>query len=228
VFPDHPAAVRSRGRTVCVVANDLVGLTEDATRLGQLGLTLHVLLCRPFLPSAASEMRRHGIPLHRIDDCLVGADAPNVHGPCPSDASDQVRRVLERLHGRYAFDTVVFPVRGGLGFRAIQARDARLSFQGVTFAVYLDACSAWLRDRAGRWPSGLDELELDYIERRAFERADVQFVHNPDLLEYVRTNGWAVMDDVVIGSWAQAALLVPFDGCTIDARAGASKLLAPR
>lgn len=149
-------------------------------------------------------MRRHGATFHRIEDLSGADDAPNVHGPCPSDAGDRVRRALERLHEQHSFTAVVFPARGGLGFRVLQARDAGLSLPGVTLAVYLDSCSAWLRDRAGRWPSGLEELELDYLERSAFERADVQLARSPELLEHIRANGWAVSNDIPTGGLPEA------------------------
>jgi glycosyltransferase involved in cell wall biosynthesis len=190
MFSDHPATPVAHGGAACVVANDLGRLTEDAAAFGP---NLHVLLCQPGRTRTLA-----GVTIHRLDDCCP-AEAPNVHGPCPSDLSDRVRRALERLHDRYNFATVVFPVRRGLGFRAIQARDGGLSFRGVTLTARLDGCAAWERDRAGRWSSGLDELELDYLERCSFERADVRIADNTDLLNYVYANGWSVAEKVVAG-----------------------------
>jgi glycosyltransferase involved in cell wall biosynthesis len=117
---------------------------------------------------------------------------PNVHGDCPSERSDRVRCALEQLHQRFQFDHIVFPALGGLAFRTIQARQSGLAFQGVTLAVSLDTCSAYLRDEQERWPDGLDDLEVDFLERRSFEHADVQLAPNPAVLEYARKSGWSV------------------------------------
>jgi glycosyltransferase involved in cell wall biosynthesis len=120
---------------------------------------------------------------------------PNIHGNCPSERSDRVRHALQQLHERLRFDLVVFPACGGLAFRSIQARRCGLAFQGVTLAVSLDVCSAYLRNEQEQWPDGLDDLEVDYLERRSFEQADVKLAPCPVALAYAGTIGWEIDPD---------------------------------
>lgn len=177
MFRDHPTEVRPRDRVVCLVASDrgsLTGLGAGETEPG-------VVVFR--VPPSAFR--------------AAGGEVPNVHGPCPSDLSDRVRQDLEDLHRRHGFDVIAIPAHRGLGFRTLQARDAGLSFHGVNLAVYLDTCSAWRREQEGRWPDVLEDLELDFIERRSFERADVQISCDSEVTAYVRSNGWKVRSDVM-------------------------------
>ena len=51
------------------------------------------------------------------------------------------------------------------------------------------------------WPRDFEELTLDYLERYAFEHADVQLSLSQDLLDYARSIDWKVRPDAqVIGN----------------------------
>jgi glycosyltransferase involved in cell wall biosynthesis len=115
---------------------------------------------------------------------------PNLYEPSHADRSDHLRHALERLHHEHRFARIEFGNLGGLALRAIQAKRAGLAFEDVTLAVRLDACSRWLREREQRWPSGYEEVEIDYAERFAFEDADEQVTPDAELLEFVRRIGW--------------------------------------
>lgn len=119
---------------------------------------------------------------------------PNLFEPSEPDRSDHVRHALERLHREHRFDRIEFGVRGGLGFRAIQAKRAGLAFDDVTLAVRLDSCGAWEREREERWPSGYDEVEMDFLERYSFENADARITPDPGLARFVERLGWRVHD----------------------------------
>lgn len=67
---------------------------------------------------------------------------------------------------------IEFPSRGGLGFRAIQAKCAGLAFVDTELVVRFDGASRLAREAAQRWPASLDELERDFMEKFAFENAD--------------------------------------------------------
>ncbi len=130
----------------------------------------------------------------------------NVHGPDHADRSDEVRYVLERLSQQRNFDLILFPADGGLGFRTVQAKRAGLGFEGVLLAVRLDRCSEWHRDQEHRWPSGLSELEIDFAERYAFERADIQVASSTEILDYIRGIGWTPSSNVIVET--------PYEGAT--------------
>jgi glycosyltransferase involved in cell wall biosynthesis len=141
-----------------------------------------------------------GIVVIRLDDDPIPEQVPNIHGACPSDLADSAMQALQRLHSQHAFAVILFPVRRGLGFRMLQARQAGLAFQGVILAAYLDGCGARDREQHEQWPDGLDDLELDYLERVSFERSDVQIACDPEQLAFVRANGWQLYSHVILSS----------------------------
>jgi glycosyltransferase involved in cell wall biosynthesis len=204
VFSTHPPALRKGGgRTVCLVAAAPGGLngtkcldwlTAAAADLETKGWRVRILWCGGQPPPGADLLSLDQVP---VDATL---SLPNLYGACPSDQSDRVRAALEKIHQQSALDLVIFPTRGGLGFRAIQGKRAGQGLAGVTLAVCLDGCSAWFREQQGRWPSGLADLELDYIERYAFEHADEHLGCSSVLGDYVRANGWSMTNTP---AWSQ-------------------------
>ena len=105
----------------------------------------------------------------------------------PADRSEQVRRALEKLDH---CEEVHFGLLGGLGFRALQARNAALAFENVRFVVHLDTCSQVEREKQSRWPSGPDELFHDYMERYCYEYADTHDVRGISLDKHIQTQRW--------------------------------------
>ena len=164
----EPPAVAAAPHSVCLVAEDGASLTDRARDLAAKGGAVHVLDCSRVAP----------LPVRNVVDSRH------------ADRSDAVRHALERLHAERRFDCIEFPTAGGLGFRTVQAKRAGLGFDGATLAVRLDGCNAWRRDRDCRWPSGPEELELDFAERYAFENADERTADDPAMLAYVRGLGW--------------------------------------
>lgn len=135
---------------------------------------------------------RCALPLDADGSALhANFHVPNLHRDSSVDTSDRVRLALQKLHAEYRFARIEFPCRGGLGFRAVQAKRAGLAFADVTLAVRLDACAASERDREQRWPTGYTEIEGDFAERFAFEHADERLESDPDLSAFVRRLGWS-------------------------------------
>jgi len=186
---------------VCLVANDLE--PTDARRLLEQGTAVHVLYCGPgraaAIAASARRFRERGMSFSTPEsgDAIASLRVRNVVDSCHADRSDAIRHALERLHAERRFDAIEFPAAGGFGFRTVQAKRAGLGFGDVCLTVRLDACNAWNRDRECRWPSGPEELELDFAERYAFEQADVQTIPNPAMREYVRRIGWADREAVL-------------------------------
>jgi len=123
-----------------------------------------------------------------------------MYGRCHADRSDAVRFALQRLIQQHHIDHIIFAARDGLGFRAIQAKRARLAFESVRLIVRLDTCSAWLRDQERRWPTGMQDLEIDFAERYSFEHADGRIAANQELLDFVAGIGWKATNDVYLES----------------------------
>ena len=130
--------------------------------------------------------------VHTLDPAASPADfrVPNLFEPSHPDRSDDIRHALESLHREHRFDAIEFGVRGGLGFRAIQAKRAGLAFTDVPLVVRLGSCGPWVREQEQRWPNGYEEVEADFTERFAFENADARITPEPALLDFVRRLGW--------------------------------------
>ncbi len=177
-----------RPRRVCLVGDDLGGLNEQL----ECGATVHVLWC------GTQPVRVPGGVSLRVLDAGQSPPAlrvPNLYEPSQADISDQVRLALERLHREHNFDRIEFACRRGLGFRAIQAKRAGLAFADVELAVRLDSCGEWEREAQQRWAEGYDEVERDFLERFAFEHADVRLTPNADVLRFVQERGWKATEE---------------------------------
>ena len=107
------------------------------------------------------------------------------------------RRLIEIMHRDKPLDLIVFADVGGLGARAIQAKRAGLAFADVPLAVYLDANSQRDREANRRWPTCFADVETDYLERWAFENADIQCIPDDELTAFVKRNHWTVRPDAV-------------------------------
>jgi GT2 family glycosyltransferase len=177
VLSNDPPALRR----ACLVAPG--GLTPDhpaAAELCRAGWDVHLLT-----PDAATK-------------CLPpDAQVREFHGEGPAERSDHVRYALERLHREQHFDLIAFAGTGGLGSRAIQAKRAGLAFDDVSLAACLDGNSQRDRETNRRWPASFAEVETDYLERFAFENADVQVLPDEALVQFVRRNHWSVRIDAL-------------------------------
>lgn len=133
-----------------------------------------------------------GIHVHHISTFHLPADyrVPNLYEPGPVDVADRVRFAMERLHTAHPFGAIELPVRGGLGLRTIQAKQAGLAFGDAQLVARLDGTSRRERESGCRWPAGLDELERDYAERYTVEYADTLVADDVELLAAVRRGGW--------------------------------------
>jgi GT2 family glycosyltransferase len=132
-----------------------------------------------------------------ISELTPDAQVREFHGDGPAERSECVRHAVERKHRESPFNLIAFAGTGGLGVRTIQAKRAGLAFEDVPLAVILDANSQSDRETQSRWPSCFAEVETDYLERFAFEHADVQCVPDDALAAFVRRNHWSIRQDAV-------------------------------
>ncbi len=149
---------------------------------------------------ALLELREAGWDVHTVthaatDDLPPDARVSELHGDGPAEHSECVRHAVETLHREHRFELIVFTGRAGVGFRSLQAKHAGLAFTDVPLAVYLDANSQHDREANLRWPSCFTDVETDYLERFAFENADVQYVPDELLAAFVKRNHWNARAD---------------------------------
>lgn len=155
--------------------------------------------------------RDAAVTMTRLDDCPLppALQVRNLHPAPLTDRSERVRHALEWLQRTQPFDLVIFPVLGGPGFRAVQAKRAGLAFHDTALVMYFHTGSQWLREHEQRWPSQVEDLEVAFTERYSFEQADVLAVASPSLLDHAARIGWR--------SQAQTWLL-PVPGDTLNSQ----------
>ncbi len=125
------------------------------------------------------------------------ARIPELYGEGPAERSDVVRHAVEALHKKQHFSLILFSGQGGSGARAVQAKRAGLTFTDTALAIYLDANSQHDREAHCRWPTCFSEVETDFLERFAFENADLQWLPDEGLEAFVKRNHWTVHDNAV-------------------------------
>ena len=123
-----------------------------------------------------------------------------IHQCLPADRSELVRKAIEKLHRELEFDELHIELLDGIGFRALQARNAGLAFDNVRFVVHLNSASQIEREKEGRWPAGPNDLFLDYMERYCYEHADAHDGRGGWLDEHIETYRWEKRAPTVIAA----------------------------
>jgi glycosyltransferase involved in cell wall biosynthesis len=208
VLSTNPPGREAAGERICLVVADRRGLTDWAAeaieKLISRRAAVHVLYCG----ADPSPMLSHPVALHRLNDIPVPDRVlvASVEPQAPADDSEKVRAALESLLKQHPFDAIHFGVRGGLGFRCIQAKQAALAFSQVSLIAHLDTCSHHLRALNHSWPSSIDDLILDYIEQHLYENADAAEIHSRDAAAFINTLHWKVNSSAsVIGGAVSSA-----------------------
>jgi glycosyltransferase involved in cell wall biosynthesis len=98
-------------------------------------------------------------------------------------------RVQRWLRGR-RFEIVHFADWTGLGFWATAAKRQGLAFANTCLVVGLHGPTRWTRDLNRQSLDGPDDLEIDFLERRAAEQADLVISPSAYLLDWIQTAGW--------------------------------------
>lgn len=188
-------------KIVCLVASDSCDLTIDTPVIRdfiQAGWAIHVLVCGASNPRVASSIAA-GIEVTALEKYEAPDDfrVTELYRPVLPERADRVRFALEQLHRERCFGVIEFASRHGLGVRSIQAKRAGLAFLDTILAVRLDGNSQRDRESTHRWPGCFAEVEADYMERFAFEEADVQCVPDQTLAVFVRQNGWQIRPSAI-------------------------------
>ena len=158
-------------------------------------------------PNGALVLHTAGLALAFNSESVTAPEhaVRELHGDSCTERSERLCRALEALHRTHRFERIEFHARGGLGFRAIQAKAAGLAFQDVTLAVRLDGTSRHDREREQRWPRDFEEVLTDFAERFAFERADARIEPDAELAAFVRKCGWQILPSPLAGEGGGAS-----------------------
>ncbi|MCS7045875.1 MAG: glycosyltransferase family 2 protein, partial [Gemmataceae bacterium] len=100
-------------------------------------------------------------------------DGPNLTAAL--HASDHVMQALHEMHRHNGLNLIVFPDRGGLGFRTIQAKQTGQAFLDVRLGVAVFGTTAEQLRHRQQWLYDWRHLALDHAERYSLAHADVHF-----------------------------------------------------
>lgn len=204
------AKPRQRPGTICFVTADFAGVIRNggigthfwlmSRLLARCGWEVHVLFCggvddEERLHEVPATLTREGIMFTVLEDLPAPPGAAIRH--FGSDAttlvlSERVLDALEDLHAEHRFDLVEFPDWGALGLRPIQAKASGDALLDVPLAVKLHGTTQWQREGNLQLRPSTRDLKMEFCERYAFERADVQLSPSRYMLDYTRRAGWTV------------------------------------
>ncbi|GEM_PF-5566137 len=97
----------------------------------------------------------------------------------------------------YRFDVIEFSDQQGIGFIPIRMNKNLKSYKGSTIVVKLQSPRIWIKEISEIYPNS-EDIKIDYMERYAFENADLQISSNEVLLKWVELRGWKHGNDVCI------------------------------
>jgi glycosyltransferase involved in cell wall biosynthesis len=203
--------------SICFVTTDFVSVIRNGgigthfwlmgRLLAKRGWDVHVLFCgevddEKAMASMPAQMAAEGIVFTWLDE-LPAPAWKGIHtygdGMHNLYLSQLAMETLETLDVEHAFDIIEFADWRALGFRSAQAKRSGLAFEDVALAVKLHSTTDWQRrgnlaDRKSPW-----DLKVEWCERYAFERADLQLSPSRYMVEDTRSAGWEVRDDILVG-----------------------------
>jgi glycosyltransferase involved in cell wall biosynthesis/GT2 family glycosyltransferase len=99
--------------------------------------------------------------------------------------------VCEWLKGR-AFDVVHVHEWRGIGFYALNARRQGLCLAEAVTVVGAHSPTLWHQEGMRELPRGVDDVEVDFLERESVALADVLWAPSRHMLRWMRSHGWAL------------------------------------
>jgi glycosyltransferase involved in cell wall biosynthesis/GT2 family glycosyltransferase len=116
------------------------------------------------------------------------ADGPELRGSHAVKASYNVYRWLRDKD----FDVVHFHEWRGIGFYALLARGQGLCLCRSLVCVGVHSPSLWHKEGMHEPVTGVDDIEIDFMERESVARADVAWFPSRHMLSWVTSHGWKV------------------------------------
>ncbi len=206
-LPSSPAVDAGVARRVCIVSNGLIGptrgggvsrwVTQLAETLVGAGHDVTVLLARWYPPDDGTFAewiefyRRRGIAL-QVLECNP---AVRFHGPLHILAN---REVYEWLKRSAPFDVVHFNDFEGMGHYTLLAKRQGLGFQETILCVTVHSPHLYLKQAMQQYVTRVTDMELDFVERRSVELADVLISPSQFMLDWMRSEKWILPAHCVV------------------------------
>lgn len=202
--------------SICFVTTDFVSVIRNggigthfwlmSQLLAKRGWNVHVLFCGDVDDEAAmaampARMASKGVTFTWLEELSTPAwkgipiYADSMHNLF---LSQWALEGLEQLHAEHSFDVIEFQDWRALGFRSAQAKRSGLAFEDVALAVKLHSTTDWQRRGSLAPRDSVWELKVEWCERYAFERADIQLSPSRYMAEDTRRAGWNVREDILI------------------------------
>jgi len=88
------------------------------------------------------------------------------------------------------FDVVHFHEWRGIGFYALHGRRQGLCLQNAITVVGSHSPSLWHKEGMNELPNGVDDVELDFLERESVAMADVLWSPSQHMVQWMEAHGW--------------------------------------
>ena len=190
----------SRQPSVCIITGDIVGpirnggigtsyyaLARALARAGQ-----RVTILYAYGSQSEQQPIEHWVKVYAgygIEFIPVPtADGPELRGSHAVKASYNVYRWLR---GR-EFDVVHFHEWRGIGFYSLLARAQGLCLQRSLVCVAVHSPSLWHKEGMHEPVAGVDDLEIDFMERESAAHADVVWFPSRHMHQWVTDHGWRI------------------------------------
>ena len=212
-LPLQPSSPRRR-LSICVASHDLVGpirnggigtaytaLAEALAADGHQVTALYLRGRRCEQGTFASWMtwyRERGVEL-----------VPLPPAPISLANSENVKTAYDAFHWlrNRSFDVVHFPEMQGLAYFCLLARRQGLAFARTLFVIGTHSPTAWHKQGNQEMLDRYEELEIDFLERRCLELADVAWSPSQYLLRWERDRDWKLPTRTYVQPYLVPAVL---------------------
>lgn len=200
-LPTSPPLDAGAARRVCIVTHGLSEVTRDgglarwvslsAEALVGAGHAVTVLLASCQHRDAGTfsqwiaDYRRRGIDLQVLG---VSPVVP-FHGPKHVIVNREVYEWLKRAE---PFDVIHFNEFEGIGHYTLLAKHQGLAFEDTMLCVTVQCPHLYLKDAMEQHVTTVTDMELDFVERRTVELADIVISPSEFMLEWMQSQEWAL------------------------------------
>ena len=112
-------------------------------------------------------------------------------GPRPEGAQPLVlTHAAYRWLSQREYDVIHFPEWHGRGYYSLLAKRQGLAFHNTCICIGTHGPAAWTREGNEEYMHSVEELDMDFMERRCLELADVVVSPSAFMLDWMRARAW--------------------------------------